>query len=129
MIHLKCAVFKRFSEKDEREGNRRLSEVLTSIHRSSPVSEERVVEARERGLEASTSVSYCHNNYLNDSASSLSPLIHDTPSCGLTIRLTGRDLSWVRCRQAKDAQQQRRMSATCPLRQRANSAFGLSSAE
>ena len=43
-----CAVFKRFSERDEREGNRRLSEVLTSIHRSSPVSEERVVEARER---------------------------------------------------------------------------------
>ena len=42
------SVYKLFVERDEGEGNRRLSEVLTSINPSSPVSEDRVVEARDR---------------------------------------------------------------------------------
>ena len=42
------SVYKLFVERDEGEGNRRLSKVLTSIHPASPVSEELVVEARER---------------------------------------------------------------------------------
>lgn len=43
-----CAVHKLFVESDEGKGNRKLSEVLTSINPSSPVSEDRVVEARDR---------------------------------------------------------------------------------
>ena len=42
------SVYKLFVEQDEEDGNRRLSEVLTSINPSSPVSEDRVVEARDR---------------------------------------------------------------------------------
>ena len=42
------SVYKLFVERDEEEGNRRLSEVLTSIHPSSPVSGDLVVEARDR---------------------------------------------------------------------------------
>ena len=42
------SVYKLFVEQVEEEGNRRLSEVLTSINPSSPVSEDRVVEARDR---------------------------------------------------------------------------------
>ena len=42
------SVYKLFVERDEGEGNRRLSEVLTSINPSSPVSEDRVVKARDK---------------------------------------------------------------------------------
>ena len=42
------SVYKLFVEQDEEEGNRRLSEVLTSINPPSPVSEDRIVEARDR---------------------------------------------------------------------------------
>ena len=42
------SVYKLFAEQDEEKGNRRLSEVLTSIHPSRPVREDRVVEARDR---------------------------------------------------------------------------------
>lgn len=42
------SVYKLFVERDEGVGNRRLSEVLSSINPSSPVSEDRVVEARAR---------------------------------------------------------------------------------
>ena len=43
-----CATAKKFVEKDSEAGNRRLSTVLTNIHRSTPVSEAEVLEARER---------------------------------------------------------------------------------
>ena len=42
-----CAVMKLFVERNEIEGNRRLSQVLTSINGTTPVSEARVKEARD----------------------------------------------------------------------------------
>ncbi len=43
-----CAVIKTFVESDERDGNRELARVLTGIHRTSPVSETDIVEARRK---------------------------------------------------------------------------------